>query len=389
MYARRSSRHSLPYVAVALLASCNTVNAADQAFHLVLDQLRSVCGTLAPDLADQQKDQAKLAQSLKLCLSIEKHIVALSGQIDQQLRFQRQAELLPGTTFNPTQLNLFNAKREECRKALQQAQREHKNLDFAFALRYATLAERFGTFLAQYQTACGLVRTLDVEELKEVHSILANRVFNEQAYAEAVLFAIVTIRLGADLTPAVHALKSHAATVKTSNALGFSAVGVDRLTLSILCGSDEDVGELVRLFRTERSVRDEAATTYMLACYHASKDDFKSALRYATSTHRKLKTGDSRNRLCAAADALFYAWVVHRDEPTEEREAFSTEVKKIQPPANGTGDMAVDWQVARAQIVIAKLDGDDLRCDKLIDQYRSYLPPLAQSSLTHVVDGLK
>lgn len=371
---------------------------ASQAVELPTIQLRVIKNRMGkpvgPEKAPPDPDEVS-RESLHTCLvysekyenlltNQRKHCDQLNGQI-KNLNIainaaaiqQRQAQL-QGRGANLAAGNAHVSEQAALAQQHQLALQEFGALRKESETLNEPTFRQFEALTRCYVAAAEHVENATPDELTEIVTLLKPRSRLPDGYAEMVLLAAATVRSRGDVGPLKEQLFRVGGQLQATKAMGFGAINMDRLNLSLFCETGEVLKDEVAAIKNNRVAMKDPRALCFLGNYCASRKQFQDAIRYFRNATAKQTDEKSRGRI--AADVIFYELCCTRKQAPADMDKFIGFMEGL----DSSG-----WQVCRARAAIASLDEDFATAHQLASAAQLTAPPLMQQSLEVMVGKYK
>lgn len=310
--------------------------------------------TLAASLRYQEIHARFLRSKQQACDAIVGQINGLQGQIQRQVNHLRSAAQA-GFQGDASIINQLQAEQRTLQGALQTERGHHRNMLEDHQRITGPVSQRYDQLVENYAKAVAILERATIPELRAACSILEQKAAEDGGYAEAVLLAYATIRGKQDASRVGELISKAGTTLTSSEALGFSQINMNRITLSIRCDTGEDLSKTMRYVKNARDVTKSPAALYALAAWYESKEVWGEAARYFRMARAKIKN-DPINRAIATSDLLYCQWRHGKLGAIDGIEEFIEDIEAA--PQSSDPDEPSDWQVNRGLAVVSLLKGD-------------------------------
>lgn len=333
--------------------------------------------TLAASLRYQEIHARFLRSKQQTCDAIAGQINGLQGQIDRQvshLRSAAQAGFQGGAAI----INQLQAEQRTLQGALQSERGHHRNMLEDHQRITGPVSQRYKQLVENYAKAAAILERATIPELRSACCLLEQKAAEDGGYAEAVLLAYATIRGKLDASRVGELITKAGATLTSSEALGFSPINMNRITLSIRCDTGEDLEKTMRYVKNARDVTKSPAALYALAAWYESKEVWGEAGRYFRMARAKIKN-DPINRAIATSDLLYCQWRHGKLDSIDGIEEFIEDIEAV--PRSSDPDQPSDWQVHRGLAVVSLLRGDYRAAESHVNAAIACAPPRVRMGL--------
>lgn len=312
---------------------------------------------------------------------IEGNIARLNGPITMQLGHKKQAEHMPGASFDPTVLNGLLNQQRELHIALANQERLRAQTTQDNAAFDKPVLEKFNRFQSAYGAARKIIRKASQDELNKLAAILEQ---HRDQPAAIVLLASVTIRGGAEPAQLVDELERIAPELQSSPVMGMSDINLDRILYSILLESNENTDATISKLKKDNAAMKHAGVLYVVGTHFAANGKFADATRHIRNARNRMKR-ESFEKGLLAAEIIFYEFC-KGDWKEEKNQDLLNDVVNI---PNDQADLEAEWRIQRAMAALASLAGNEAEMTKRIDKCRTISPPLALRQLLDATSKVK
>jgi tetratricopeptide (TPR) repeat protein len=345
--------------------------------------LRFERGTSTETLADSLKYQEHHARFLRskeqTCNAISGRIRGLTGQINMQAAHIRSAAQA-GFDVSPALMAQLQAEQRSLQAVHKEELAHHREMLSDHQLITQPVAQQYSRLIDSYGQAVKIINKATVAELKQVQSLLERTIY-EGGFTESVLLAYAMIRGGHDAGRAGDLLLMAGDVLKSSEALGFSPINMNRITLSIRCETGEDLQKTMRFIKSNRDITKSPAALYALGAWYESKGQWGEAARHFRMAWAKTE-GDPVNHGVAAADVVFCTYKEDKLDPAALDGKFGEFVEDIRAVEQaGNLNTPEEWQVCRGLATIDLINGNLNGAKQHAKRGLQFAPPLGKRAL--------
>jgi hypothetical protein len=348
---------------------------------LKFEKNRHSAENLCQCLLAQERHARFVVSKKKTCDALAGQVQALQGKINFASEHIRHARMA-GHQLGDAGVQQLQAEQGHLNQALQAELRLYADLANDHKQITGPVSQRYKQLLEAYAAGMSAIQSATPGDLRTMLDILAPLAVKDGGYAEAMLFSHAVIRNGGDTSPIPELLARHKEKLESSETMGFSPINMSRMTLSILCESQEDLSKSIAHIKRNKDSLKSAAITYTLGTWHESREQWSEAGRYYRMARAKVKE-DARNRAIASASVVYCLWRDGKLVDLSDNEDMVGEVRVgAEMQAN---DASQDWQIIRGLMVLSSVEQDAQTAELLRRQAFACAPPRIQRTLNSSV----